>query len=42
MGAGFAYDYRGKSGRFYYRRFLKDTGPAGNVAYSNIGITYKF
>jgi Alginate export len=22
--------------------FLKDTGPAGNVAYSNVGITYKF
>jgi hypothetical protein len=22
--------------------FLKDTGPAGNVAFSNVGITYKF
>jgi hypothetical protein len=22
--------------------FLKDTGPAGNVAFSNIGVTYKF
>ena len=22
--------------------FLKDTGPAGNVAYSNVGVTYKF
>jgi hypothetical protein len=22
--------------------FLKDTGPAGNVAFSNVGVTYKF
>jgi hypothetical protein len=22
--------------------FLKDTGPAGNVAYSNVGVTYRF
>ena len=22
--------------------FLKDTGPAGNMAFSNVGITYKF
>jgi hypothetical protein len=22
--------------------FLKETGPAGNVAFANVGITYKF
>jgi NADPH:quinone reductase len=23
-------------------RFLKDTGPSGNVAFSNVGVTYRF
>jgi hypothetical protein len=27
---------------FITGRFLKETGPAGNVAFSNVGITYKF
>ena len=22
--------------------FIKDTGPAGNVAFSNVGVTYRF
>ena len=27
---------------FFTGRFLKDTGPADNVAFSNVGITYRF
>lgn len=27
---------------FFTGRFLKDTGPAGDVAFSNVGIAYRF
>jgi hypothetical protein len=27
---------------FLTGRFLKETGPSGNVAFANLGITYKF